>query len=174
MVYFLSKNAVLNVAQQRQNKVFAFNSFKWSCQCLIPRPHSQTRNQDFVTWPELVPCFSPPMLHRLAGVGDAASGTWNSDSSLHPRHEGVQEGLLLLLLLILPAVLSSEVDRWSASDPQLPASSGPAPPRTAGTLCGETLLRIPPMSPLFLKSWQLNLKSIPLGETQSGAKQPQK
>lgn len=102
----------------------------------------------------LVPCFSPPMLHPLTGVGEAASGTRNSDASLHPGHDGVQEGLLLLLfLLILPAVLSSEVDRWSSADPQLPASSGPTPPQTAGMVCGETLLPTPPLSPLFLKSW---------------------
>lgn len=138
-----------------------------------PRPHSRTRNEDFVTWPKLVPCFSPPMLHPLTGVGEAASGTWNSDASLHPRHDGVQEGLLLLLLL-LPAVLSSEVDRWSSADPQLPASSGPTPPQTAGMVCGETLLPTPSLFPCFSHHGPLNLKSIPVGETQSGAKQPQK
>lgn len=160
MLYFLHRNVVLTVAQQRCNKIVVFKIQSTALNedaSVWPPDLSQTRKEDFVTWPKLVPCFSPPMLHPLTGDGEAASGTWNSDASLHPRHDRVQEGLLLLLplplLLVLPAVLSFEVDRWSSADPQLPASSGPTPPQTAGMVCGEALLPTPPLSPLFLKSW---------------------
>lgn len=79
--------------------------------------------------------FRPVVLLPPAGAEGAAAGATGRPAGLHPRHGGVQEGVLLILQW---ADLPAGVDRWAAAHPQLPSSSGPAPPQTAGMLCGET------------------------------------
>lgn len=83
--------------------------------------------------------FRPAVLLPPAGVEGAATGAPGRPARLHPGHGGVQEGMRLLQWADLP----SGVDRWTAAPPQLSSSSGPAPPRTAGTLCGKTPLSFP-------------------------------
>lgn len=51
MLYSLYRNVVLNVAELRCNKIVVFK-----IQGMTPRPHSQTRNEHFVTGP----LFQPP------------------------------------------------------------------------------------------------------------------
>lgn len=73
------------------------------------------------------------MLLPPAGVEGAAAGAAGRPAGLHHGHGGVQGGTLGLQGAALPA----GVERRAAPPPHLPASSGPAPPQTAGMLCGK-------------------------------------
>lgn len=73
------------------------------------------------------------MLLPPAGVEGAAAGAPGCPAGFHHGHGGVQGGTLGLQGAGLP----SGVERRAAPPPHLPSSSGPAPPQTAGMLCGK-------------------------------------